>query len=63
MIYFPKEVWRTIFEYDRTYKEIYNRVMMELELRWFIVKYLELETEIVGYFNHDDYDFDIDWGI
>ena len=61
MVYFPKEVWRTIFEFDRTYREIYNRVMMELELRWFIIKYLQLETDIIT--NIFDYDDFIDFGL
>jgi len=60
MVYFPKEVWITIFEYDRTFKEIYDRVMMELELTWCIVRYLELEFDISDIWEMDE---DIDWGL
>jgi len=60
MVYFPREVWRIIFEFDRTFKEIYDRVMMELELTWFIVKYLDLEFDFSDIWENDD---DIDWGI
>jgi len=60
MVYFPREVWRIIFEFDRTFKDIYDRVMMELELTWFIVKYLDLEFDFSDIWENDD---DIDWGI
>jgi len=60
MVYFPREVWREIFEYDRTFKEVYDRVMMELELTWFIVRYLELEFDISDIWEMDE---DIDWGL
>jgi len=60
MVYFPREVWRIIFEFDRTFKEIYDRVMMELELTWFIVKYLDLEFDFSDIWENDE---EIDWGI
>ena len=63
MYYFPKEVWRLIFEYDNTYREKYDEVMMELEYGFFVIKfviYLEELNDILQMF--DEYEV-IDWGV
>lgn len=33
MIYLPPEIWRHIFEYDNTYKEIYNHLLCEMKTK------------------------------
>jgi len=59
----PEELWVVIYSFDNTYKEFFDKVLEELEYKWYIIHYLILIEEIEDFleiFNNEDYD--IDWG-
>ena len=60
----PEELWVVIYSFDNTYKEIFNKVLQELEYKWYIIHYLLLIGEIQDFFEiFYNEDYDIDWGL
>jgi len=60
----PQELWIVIYSFDNTYKELFDKVLQELEYKWFIIKYLSMLIELESIFEiFDNQEEEIDWGV